>query len=203
MASTISADDIIHRTSTGIQKAQEDYEYWSGGRWLWEAHEYLATVYIAREISKIRGSYYLTLEDNVRATIRDAGHLRRGRPPKDLRLKGRFDIVVWWAKGTPRAVIEVKSQPAGFSSVKDDVARICSTLKADTDIRFGLMAYYISFDSGHRKQAEHRLSDRVEGIAEDARQFARGKGMKLKRHRGPVIAADCSAWAAEVLKISR
>ena len=198
-------EQVIEKTIDGISKAHKDSEYWSGvTNYLSWAPEYLTTTYIAREISTIRRPHYLTLENNVRKAIKQAGGNRPGRPPKDLRTTGRFDIVLWWVKPSPRAVIEVKRQPDGFSTLRDDVARICSTLKTETDIRYGLMTYYISFGTGPQKCAIDRLRDRVEGISEDARDFTRDKGMKLKRyHHGPIKNYDDSAWTAEVLKISR
>ena len=203
MPGIIPTDEIISKTSKGVRKAQQLYEKWSGGDWLWQAPEYLLTVCIAQEITKTPGSHFLTLENNVRATIEEAGRLRRGGQPKNLRLKGRFDIVVWWGNGVPRAVIEVKNQPSGFSSIQEDVARICSTLKAETDIRCGLIAYYLSFCSGERKEAEDRLTDRVDELSEKARNYVRNEGMRLKRYPGRVKLVGDSAWTAEVLKISR
>ena len=38
-------DVIAKKTRAGISKAQDDYEYWTGGSWLWEAPEYMVTVY--------------------------------------------------------------------------------------------------------------------------------------------------------------
>ncbi|MCZ0942296.1 MAG: hypothetical protein OXJ53_04495, partial [Gammaproteobacteria bacterium] len=188
-----------------LVKAHRDSERWSGvNNYLRWAPEYLATTYIAREISTIRRPHYLTLEKNVREAIKQAGGSGPGRPPKDLRTTGRFDIVLWYVKPSPRAVIEVKRQPDGFATLRGDVARICSTLSRETDIGYGLMAYYISFDTGAQKHSVDRLTGKVEKISKEARDFTRGKGMKLKRyHHGPIKKCDDSAWTAEVLKISR
>ena len=62
--------DVIKKTLSGIAKAQRDYEAWSGGSWLWEAPEYMLTVYIAKELWTIPGSKYLTLESHVRRTLK-------------------------------------------------------------------------------------------------------------------------------------
>ena len=109
MSKQISIDKIIDATLSGIKKSQKQYEKWSGGLWLWNAPEYLITINVANEISEIDGSKYITLENNSTVTIKDAGARGRGRLPKDIREKGKVDILLWWGNDTPRAVIEIKN----------------------------------------------------------------------------------------------
>ena len=151
--------DVVSRTNRAISKAHKQYFRLSGGLWLWEAPEYFVTTSIFREIATLSSrSYYITLEHGVRDTIDDAGGLMPGRPRQSLRIDGRYDIVLWWANGTPRAVMEVKSQISGFSGISDDVTRLCATLSgAKNGIRCGLIAYYESFGDGQRKRASERL----------------------------------------------
>ena len=196
-------DDVANKTLAGISKAQKEYEDWTGGYWLWEAPEYMVTTYIARQISTISDkTFYLTLENNVRDGIRDAGGAS-GRPRKDLRFNGKFDILLWWANGTPRAIIEVKNQVTSFAKIKDDVSRISAALKHQNTIRCGFIAYYTSLTDGERKPAKNRVETRVDGVESAVKKFANDNDLKFKRYPGKVVKDEDSAWTIEVLKISR
>ena len=196
-------NDIVNKTLAGISEAQKKYEYWTGGRWLWEAPEYMVTTYIAKHISDIEDkTFYLTLEHKVRDAIDKAGGLPPGKPPDVLRLKGKFDILVWWANEKPRAVIEVKKQVKRFSDIKADVSRICAILNIpDTSFRCGFIAYYTSKYDKHGL-VKDRVIERVEEVAKEVKIFANKKGKKFKRYYGKVEGDDSDAWTVEVLKIS-
>ena len=199
-------NDIVQKTLAGISEAQKTYDYWTGGRWLWEAPEYMVTTYIAKHIAVIEDkTFYLTLEHKVRGAIIKAGGLPPGKPPDVLRLKGKFDILVWWAneKEKPRAVIEVKKQVKRFSDIEADVSRICAILNIpDTSFRCGFIAYYTSkYD--YRGLVKERVIERVDKVAKDVKLFANKDGKKFKRYSGKVKGDDSDAWTVEVLKISR
>ena len=85
MSKQISIDKIIKATLAGINKSQTQYETWSGGSWLWEAPEYLITINVANKIYDLVGSKYITLENNTKSTISEAGCLGKGRLPRDIR----------------------------------------------------------------------------------------------------------------------
>ena len=195
-------DDVANKTLAGISKAQKEYEDWTGGCWLWEAPEYVVTTYIAKQISTIDRPFYLTLENKVRDGLKDAGG-GKGRPRKDLRFNGKFDILLWWANGTPRAIMEVKNQVPGFSKIKDDVSRISAALKRQNTIRCGFIAYYTSLTDGERKPAKNRVETRVDRVEADVKVFTNKNALRLKRYSRKVVKDEDSAWTAEVLKISR
>ena len=109
MSKQISCDKIIKATLAGIKKSHIQYKTWSGGDWLWEAPEYLITITVANKISGLVGSKYITLENNTKSTISEAGGLGKGRLPRDLRERGKVDILLWWGNNKPRAVIEIKN----------------------------------------------------------------------------------------------
>ena len=135
--------------------------------------------------------------------IRDAGGAS-GRPRKDLRFNGKFDILLWWANGTPRAIIEVKNQVPGFSKIEDDVSRISAALRSrQNTIRCGFIAYYTSLTDDERNPAKNRVEERVCNVASNVKEFAKDNNMKFKRYPGKVVIDEDSAWTAEVLKISR
>ena len=72
MASNVSMDEIVNCTLKGIINARKDYLVWSDWEGLYQAPEYLQTVYIAREIAKIKKSKFLTLEDNINYIVTEA-----------------------------------------------------------------------------------------------------------------------------------
>ena len=167
----VSMIAIVEKTLEGIVRAQDDYETWTGGSWLWKAPEYLVTSYIAREISTIEeNACYVTLESNVKNAIRYSGG-RSGRPRSALRHRGKFDILLWWRSNhaRPRAVIEVKKHVSGFAAIKDDVARICAVLsrpKSKTSFQCGLVAFYTSkYLEDRPKEVKPWLNSRLERIS--------------------------------------
>lgn len=197
---------VIKKTKRAISRAQNDYEKWSQF-WLWQAPEYMLTMYIAREIATIHDyTFYLTLENSVRGAMEDAGGKKTGRPPEALRQHGRMDILLWRANDTPRAVIEVKNGVDGFSPLKDDVNRICSILKKEKGNKFqcGLVAFYSSCRGLKSKNAKTRLEERLESLKDDGRNLVRNEELKLKTHRGRItVDEDDSAWVAAVWEITR
>ena len=200
-------NDIVNKTLAGISEAQKRYEYWTGGRWLWEAPEYMVTTYIAKHISGIEDkSFYLTLEHKVRDAIDEAGGLPPGKPPDVLRRNGKFDILVWWANETPRAVIEVKKQVKRFSDIKADVSRICAILSIpDTSFRCGFIAYYTSRGDHNGESVKEVVSERAKRVSSGLKSHVKKDFAKLKIKRYPrkVVGDNNDAWTAEVLKISR
>ena len=197
-------DDIANKTLAGISKAQKEYEDWTGGYWLWEAPEYMVTTYIARQISTIDRTFYLTLENKVRDGLKDAGG-GKGRPRKDLRFNGKFDILLWWANGTPRAIIEVKNQVTGFSKIKDDVSRISAALTNQNTIRCGFIAYFTSCGGTDGPSAKNNVITRVNGVASKVKETVKKKNFKFERYprEVKVMNGENRAWTAQVLKISR
>ena len=196
-----SIDEIIKKTLSGIKKAQKDYENWSG-LWLWEAPEYMLTTYIAREICTIEGSYYLTLESNVKKTVKEAGGYAKGRPPKDARRGGRSDIMLWWSKGTPRAVIEVKNQLSNAEEIRKDIIRIKDMLNKENSFQCGLIAFYTSRQKkkGDSKGARAKIKEWLENI-ECGTQDILGEGYRLSRRNIPIRGDNDNAWVASVLCI--
>lgn len=198
-------DQAAIMTKRGVAKAHEDYRNWSGGRWLQEAPEYMATTYIAKELSLIPSiGLYVTLEEGVRRAVQDAGGTVRRR---SLRPKhAKFDIVLWRGY-TPRGVVEVKHQPHGFVDIENDLDRICDVLLDNNTFRFGLIGFFRSFDAGEEKPAEDRLNDRIESVSCGAQSLVECKGLRFKAYpphvQQGVNDEDDSAWGAVVIGILR
>ena len=198
---------VIKKTLSGIAKAQRDYEAWSGGLWLWQAPEYMLTMYIAKELWTMPGSKHLTLESNVKRTLEDAGGMGRGKISEAARLGGRSDIVLWWwSNDMPRAVIEVKNQVSDSATeIKQDIKRISTMLrKRDNSFQCGLVAFYTSrWDrEGDGEGARSTIKDRLVNIKQETRKIL-GKEHRLSRHDSRIRVDGDSAWVASVLQIQR
>lgn len=159
--SKISKDEILDKCINGIKESFEEYLKWSYNEWLWNAPEYLITVNIAKELSTAKGAKYITLEDNVRKTLKTANAKIKGKLSDKIRPDGRSDIVLWWGKGTPRGIIEVKNAIYHKDNLEEDLNRIYGLLKKSSDIEFGVTTFYI--DRNYKKgNANKTLETRIE-----------------------------------------
>ena len=129
MSKAISIDKIIEATLDGIDESMDIYQKWSGGEWLWNAPEYLITVKIAENIANLDGNKYITLEDNVDYILDVSNAKGKGQVSDLTRKNGRSDIVLWWAGGRPRAIIEVKNTVFRLDKIAKDIDRIQEILK--------------------------------------------------------------------------
>lgn len=158
----------------------------------------MITTYIAKEIAA-GTRYYVTLEQ-------DGGELKpgKGNTSENIHRKlegGRFDIVVWddW---TPVVIIEVKRQPDFFSHIKDDVENICSMVKRNNSIEYGLIAFYTAWKECESMSAEGRTLKSVKRIKSKAYDHINERWPQLQlqqslSHHKP------NAWLGVVLKISK
>ena len=198
---------FIENTLKGIDKAQRDYERWSGGYWLYQAPEYLMTTYVAKELAThTEHSYYITLEHNTADAVSDAGGMRPGRPRNDLRPSGKFDILLWWGNGTPRAIIEVKKHISQYKHISADNSRMCTVLEQHTTIRHGIMAYYTAHNGEESQRGLRKfLLNRLHTIECETRDYVqgRGTGMSVRNHHKRVKLVADWAWVPGVLELSR
>jgi len=160
--SKIGKDEILDKCINGIKKSFKEYLKWSDDEWLWNAPEYLITVNIAKELSAIEGAKFITLEDNIKKTLKTANAKIKGKLSKNIRPDGRSDIVLWWGKGTPRGIIEVKNAIYRKDNLEDDLNRIYGLLKKSSDIEFGITTFYIdrNYKNGNAtKTLETRINN--------------------------------------------
>ena len=169
----VATDVISGAIISGIEKAHEDYRRMSGGYWVWTAAEYMLTTYIAKELSEMEGAKFITVESNGLSSMDHAGAIAPGPKPCKARLNGRFDILLWWGKAKPRAVIEVKNQPGGPSGWFHDIERITSVLKIGREkssIKFGVFAYYYSATDGTQLSAEEKVLNKFNRVEAHVRE---------------------------------
>ncbi|WP_295439061.1 hypothetical protein [uncultured Thiodictyon sp.] len=102
------AADLINALIRGGEAAFENFRRLSGGYWLDHAPEYFLTSYAAAAIGDSQKTS-AQIEVSVAETRAEALAVPRGRPHGEDRPTGRYDIVLYWANGNPRAGVEVKS----------------------------------------------------------------------------------------------
>lgn len=170
MSQCVSMDEVVNCALEAIVNAHDEYLIWTNGEWLWNAPEYFLTVKIAEKIANLEKTKFVTMEDNVDYILDHAHAKGSGRMHSDIRKNGRFDIVLWWATGAPRAVIEVKNGVNVFNKITDDIRRIKEVLNRKigvSKIQFGLMAFYIS--QQYKNSAKDKLQKQINNIFEQAK----------------------------------
>ncbi len=200
MGNRLNSEEIIGKTLDAIIHSHELYLEFSGNEWLWNAPEYLITVKIAEFLHSIEKNKFITLEDSVDYILKEANAHSR----KKIR-HGRFDIVLWWAKGDPRAIIEVKNGVHQFRNIEEDIERVEKVLtrkEDDSSIKFGLIAFYVS------KHYKNNTDEKINNLIENLYFQTQEKIPKLKVSKYYKIVYDKEnepndIFAAVVFKIQR
>jgi hypothetical protein len=201
-SSTVTPERVGRALVRGIEKAQHDYEDWSTD-WLWDAPEYLLTVYAARELAKIADSSFITLEHSAREAIHDAGARGRGKLKAAIRERGRFDILLWRPDGTPRAPVELKCQVTRYRQIEKDVSRVLAAIgrsRATSSIAFGAIAFSTAEVDGKDFTAAERVSRYVENIAQSVEESV-AKVARVLRVSSRPVTEDDQAWCATAIVI--
>jgi len=205
MSRQISIDKIIDAVLSGIKKSHRQYEKWSGGYWLWNAPEYLITANVANKIAKISGPKFITLENGSKSLIEDAGARGRGRLPKDIREKGRVDILLWYGNNTPRAVIEIKNYIYDYNQYEKDIKRIKEFLNLNSgqsSLQFGLFGYCDSADTGKQKSASQKIMNKRLRIENRIKDIL-GEEFSITSVSSNIYKIEDSAWCASCFLIKR
>lgn len=203
MSRQIPMGSIVTAVLDGFVEAQENYESWSGGFWLWQAPEYLISSTVAKRIANLDGPKYITLEHGARSALKEAGAKSKGRLPRDIREKGRVDILLWWGNDTPRAVIEIKNQNPEKAQYEKDIKRIAGFVgrnKDESSLQFGIFAFYESAVDGDRKTAVEKIQDRIKTRYEKSIVVV-GSSCIITKNVTNIHKVEDSAWAAVCLLI--
>ena len=195
----IARSDIIESTLNGIDEAMNMYREWSDGEWLWNAPEYFIVVKISENISKLYGTKYITLEDNVETILNIAK--AKGSTSSVTRRNGRFDIVVWGKKGRPRVIIEVKNSVYRKGKIEEDIKRIKEVLKrkkSQSTIEFGLIAFYA--DRTYKtKNAKKKVEAKMKTLLKEIEEENYDISFEMFFRGNEIIKDDTDAWASVVL----
>lgn len=205
MSQCVSMDEVVNCALEAIVNAHDEYLIWTNGEWLWNAPEYFLTVKIAEKIANLEKTKFVTMEDNVDYILDHAHAKGSGRMHSDIRSNGRFDIVLWWAGGKPRAVIEVKNRVNVFSKIADDIKRIKEVLNRKvgaSKIQFGLMAFYIS--QQYKNSAKDMLQKQINNIFEQAEKMV-GDDFQIEQYGQEFMFCedDINAYSPVVFLIKR
>ena len=177
MSSSLTIKIVSKTILDGMIKVEKDYRNWSGGDWLWRAPEYLITVYVSKQLASVKVNKYITLENSTKEAIEYAGVRGTGNLHSDIRSNGRVDILLWWAKGDPRAVIEIKNDVYTYIKIKKDVNRICRMLKRKSkksSLEFGVISFYMSryYKSKNPKEMmDKQINKLLNNTKNDAEKF--------------------------------
>lgn len=129
-----------------------------------------------------------------------AAAIGRGRLHSIIRAGSKFDILLWWAYGSPRAPIEVKCQVASVEKIRADLQRIEKVIcrnKKDSSFQFGMMVIYTSCRSSNGFSATEILKKRLENINADCRKAVASCTVKMTNS---IIYKDGdSAWSASAI----
>ncbi|MGI9228884.1 MAG: hypothetical protein ACR2P9_03395 [Gammaproteobacteria bacterium] len=196
--SKVTRKSLLDAIISGIKKAQNDYydmsEYWVG-----DGPEYWITTYVARALWKISGDGTVLAEGASDTTRKEVGGRNKGRLPRLVKNK-RYDIVVYWQNGKPRAVIEIKNQ-VHTNLVMGDVKRVIAALKA-AQLRFGAIGYYYSAEDSKEEIALHKVRGYAKSLGEEARELAAEDKFKVDWDTF-ASTEDDHAWLAGCIVIER
>jgi hypothetical protein len=206
----IAKNELSSAMVEGVKQAHGKYLLATGDEWLWQAPEYVITTSLLDSLVRLRRSthdanLYVTLESSVTECLTAAGARGRGILPQNLRHNGRFDLVLWWKKGEPRAAVEVKNQVCTYSQIKQDVYRLASLLRRKHQIigmssfQFAALVFYTSLRTQTR-DPYLMLSRRVQRLVGCVKDDAKGLLVEPKSE----ICRDSSkdAWAACCIVLS-
>lgn len=199
MSRGIPKKQVFGSVLRGVEQASESFCKISGWESLWYAPEYFLTCAIARELAE-SGSGETTIEDGVRETMEIAGANGPGKPRNGLRKGGRFDLVLWWKQGTPRAVIEVKHPLYSPSKVfEEDIVRIRDVLEASLktggSFQFGGLAFWTGANQTNEKpdSVKKRIIEIRKSLLKSARGLA-GDRFVVTPHSGNIKTEDNGKW---------
>ncbi|MBL0569190.1 hypothetical protein JD505_07860 [Aeromonas hydrophila] len=203
MKGRVSVPTVVSACIEGIANAQNQYVSMSGGDWVYWAPEYFITSSIAQSLHNASGKKYITIENGAYDALYYAGAIGQGRLHRDIRPSGRFDLLLWWAKGHPRAVIEVKNRVFNRSQYESDLKRIVAVIsrkKDNSTMEFGAFAFYSATGDSPKKSSRNILEQRKKIIENNAKKIV-GNQFKVTLHTSEIIVDDEHAWFAGCILI--
>lgn len=209
MTGPASWNELVDAMIKSGEKAVRDFRLISGGEWFDEAPEYFLSTYIARSVGNYKKKTFALLEVSVKETRKYAGASGDEREEAHERRNGRFDVVLYWANGNPRAVLEIKSPvwSATEQKIYPDIDRLGATLMANSNstLQFGVFLFYASVREPDRKHdnATQRMRDLLTRVEEKAIERADKLGVEVALRHGSVHKRDGDAWSIATLVFTR
>ena len=146
------------------------------------------------------------MENSAKEAMKDAG-VGKGKLHSDIRSNGRFDLLLWWANGKPRAPIEIKCQVTEFRKIRKDIERLNKVIhrnKMDSSFEFGMSVFYTSSKKRTGAAAREVTKQRIDNIVKGAKDLVDNNTI-VKFKSSSIKVVENSAWAAIaiVLKSAR
>lgn len=184
------AEKIIKQVFSGALRSAKVFDRATGGCRLSDASEHFLIAGIFEALSKSRGATHL--EVPVLACRKEAGSIRCGKPSRQDRMSGRYDLVHYWVDQRPRVAIEVKNgiKVLNKALFNDDFHRLTRTLTAnkDSSYQFCAFVYFVTADykqkeshAVEKRAAKERLEKLTSRIDEFASEFVKNDSRPLLR----------------------
>lgn len=200
-AGLVKREETAKTIIKGIKSAHREYEKISDC-WLEEGAEYLITVGVAKALWKKFSGHTVVVEGNSDEMREEVG-AKRGRTPKSVKNK-RYDIILYFKNGGPRAVIEIKGRKDSRAGLLKDVERIMDALKA-SKVRFGAVGFYYSAEKGEQKLAEEKIKHYVGNLDKEVQKMSNygAKKWEVNLVKSNITRDDPYAWIAGCITIER
>ena len=175
MPPTFSRQNLSDTILGAMQRSVPKYRDMTGMD-VFRAPESFFSVAIADEIHRKLTSKkgFVALEQLAGSILRDANARTRGPLQKRMR-RGKYDLVVFYDNGNPRAVVEVKTNVYKYAMVSPDIERLSNTVKKNIDrstLQVGVFVYFCAAWAETKKSeatGENELK-RVKRIEESVRK---------------------------------
>ena len=176
--SDIKLKNIQQACLYGIRKSFNEYANWNNAR-LSHAPEYLLNINIAKQLSEEYGDKYISLENNVKDIVQELEIEGNEDFSKNIRIQGKFDIVIWsLKKDRPKGIIEVKQNINGFRNIREDINRIVSLLKQNSKIKFGISTFFIDYQK--KVNSKEKLIEKIEDFHTKLKNYALDMKVELE-----------------------
>lgn len=165
MGGPIALDAIAQSILGGAEAAFSTYQQMSGGHWLDVAPESFIQTSVALSLSQLQGvseRLYVTLEASPSRILHDC-EIKIDKRRIKMRSHQKFDVMIWWKNGSPRAAVEIK-KCWHFSQCVNDLARMRQWLTGVSPVLQA--AYMVVYSSAKGKKAQETLDGRFSAIAE-------------------------------------
>ncbi|TAN53806.1 MAG: hypothetical protein EPN26_06625 [Rhodospirillales bacterium] len=159
----ISSAIIMDTILSGARSAFETYQDLSGGHWVGNAPESFLQACIALAFKDLKDQddrLYVTLEASTKRILADVD-MKIDRRTVKMSDRERFDMLLWYKGGQPRAIIETK-KAWNADSCNRDAERIRQWIRAKSNpINSG---YVVGYTVAKGKTAVDTIKSRFEAI---------------------------------------
>ncbi|MFB1077638.1 hypothetical protein [Photobacterium damselae] len=196
---------VIERCIQEVMSAQNQYEAMSGGDWVCWVPEYFITSCLAQSLNKIQGGKYVTIDNEAYYALDYAVAVGQEWLHEDIRSNGCFDLLLWWAKGDPRAVIKVKNRVGNKTQYEADLKRITAVLKRKKQyfmMGFGTLVFYFATDNSSARTALEKLEQLRTIIEKNAKEMV-GSDFRATLYQSKIKVEGKGAWFAGCILIEK